>query len=150
MKEVRAAYYFTIIIDETKDIIKKEQMTFVLWYALKGVVQERFISYTYCEELNAAAMTEYIHKALQSVGLHISNCVSQCYNGASVMSGTHSGVKTRIQQENPRAIYIHCHAHQLIFVPFLMLPTSSHSLNPSMSLCLPQCHTVFFSKSSMI
>ena len=59
MEEVRAAYYFTIIIDETKDIIKKEQMTFVLRYALKGVVQERFISY-YCEELNAAAMTEYI------------------------------------------------------------------------------------------
>ena len=29
------------------------------------------------------------------------------------MSCTHSGVKTRIQQENPRAIYIHCHAHQL-------------------------------------
>ena len=29
------------------------------------------------------------------------------------MSGTHSGVKSRIQQENPRAIYIYCHAHQL-------------------------------------
>ena len=39
MEEVRAAHYFTIIIDETKDISKKEQMTFVLRYALKGVVK---------------------------------------------------------------------------------------------------------------
>ena len=30
MEEVRAAHYFTIIIDETKDISKKEQMTFFL------------------------------------------------------------------------------------------------------------------------
>ena len=29
------------------------------------------------------------------------------------MSSVNTGVKTRIQQDNPRAIYIHCHAHQL-------------------------------------
>ena len=91
--EVRAARYYTVIVDETKDISKKEQMTFVLRYVLNGVVHERFVSYTHCEELNAAALTSYIYKALDSVHLHINNCVSQCYDGASVMSGPHTGVQ---------------------------------------------------------
>uniref|UniRef100_A0A1X7V0P6 TTF-type domain-containing protein n=1 Tax=Amphimedon queenslandica TaxID=400682 RepID=A0A1X7V0P6_AMPQE len=113
ISEVKSARYYTIIVDETKDVSKKEQLTLVLRYVLEGVVYERFVSYTYCEELNAAALTSYIYKALDSVHLDIQECVSQCYDGASVMSGAYSGVKARIQQDNPRAIYIHCHAHQL-------------------------------------
>ena len=45
--------------------------------------------------------------------LNITDCVSQCYDGASVMSGSLTGVCTRILQDNPKAIEIHCHAHQL-------------------------------------
>ena len=113
ISEVKSARYYTIIVDETKDVSKKEQLTLVLRYVLKGVVHERFVSYTHCEELNAAALTSYIYKALDSIHLDIKECVSQCYDGASVMSGAYSGVKTRILQDNPRATYIHCHAHQL-------------------------------------
>uniref|UniRef100_A0A1X7V0B1 HAT C-terminal dimerisation domain-containing protein n=1 Tax=Amphimedon queenslandica TaxID=400682 RepID=A0A1X7V0B1_AMPQE len=54
--EVRAARYYSIVTDKTKHISNKEQMTSVICYALKGVVHERFISYTHCEELNAAAL----------------------------------------------------------------------------------------------
>ena len=46
----------------------------------------------------------------------ISNCISQCYDGASVMSGHLSGVRARVADENPSAIYIHCNAHQLNLV----------------------------------
>ena len=113
ISEVKSARYYTIIVDETKDVSIKEQLTLVLRYVLKGVVHERFVSYTHCEELNAAALTSYIYKALDSIHLDIKECVSQCYDGASVMSGAYSGVKTRILQDNPRATYIHCHAHQL-------------------------------------
>ena len=113
INEVRVARYYTILVDETKDISKKEQLTLILRYVLNGVVHERFISYSYCEELHAAAITSYIYDALTGIGLSIANCVSQCYDGASVMSGSSTGVCTRILQDNPKAIYIHCHAHQL-------------------------------------
>ena len=39
--------------------------------------------------------------------------VSQCYDGASVMSGSCSGVSARIKELNPKAVYIHCCAHRL-------------------------------------
>ena len=56
IKEVRVAHYYTILVDETKDNSKKEQLTLILRYVLKGVIHERFISYYYCEELHAAAL----------------------------------------------------------------------------------------------
>ena len=104
IKEVRVAHYYTILVDETKDISKKEQLTLILCYVLKGVIHERFISYYYCEELHAAALTSYIYEVLAKMGLNIADCVSQCYDGASVMSGSLTGVQTRILQDNPRAI----------------------------------------------
>lgn len=38
---------------------------------------------------------------------------SQCYDGASNMSGARTGVATRISSEEKRAIYVHCYAHAL-------------------------------------
>ena len=66
--------------------------------------------------MNSEALFTYIMKALREMDIDVSNCVSQCYDGASVMSGCNTGVRTRITDVNPAAIYIHCHAHQLNLV----------------------------------
>ena len=113
VSEIKTAHYYTLIVDETKDISKKEQLTLVLRYVLNSCVYERFISYTQCDELHAAALTLYILEGLHHINLDITDCVSQCYDGASVMSDACNGVKVKIMEQNPRAIYIHCHAHQL-------------------------------------
>jgi hypothetical protein len=115
-EELHIAQYYTIIADETKDVSKTEQLSLVLRYVLNGNTHERFISFTKCEELNATAIFTYIMRALQEIGVHISNCVSQCYDGAAVMAGHLSGVRKRVTDVNPAAIYIHCHAHQLNLV----------------------------------
>uniref|UniRef100_A0A1X7V068 DUF4371 domain-containing protein n=1 Tax=Amphimedon queenslandica TaxID=400682 RepID=A0A1X7V068_AMPQE len=144
INEVKEARYFTIMIDETKDISKKEQLTLILRYVLKGVIHERFISYSNCEELNAAALTSYIYDVLTKNGLNIADCVSQCYNGASVISGSLTGVRTRILEDNPKAVYIHCHAHQLN----LALVDCCHSLSfASDFLALLESLCVFMSSS---
>lgn len=39
--------------------------------------------------------------------------IGQCYDGAAAMKGHRSGLKTRLQAENPKAIYVHCYAHTL-------------------------------------
>ena len=115
-EEGRKACHYTLIVDKIKDVSKREQLSLVLRYVYEGNIYERFISYSHAQELNASAITEYILNALTDLKLNISDCISQCYDGASVMSSCCSGVKTRILEKNPKAIYIHCHAHQLILV----------------------------------
>ena len=56
-EKLRTARYFTIIADETKDISKSKQLSFVLRYVFNGNTHERFISYTNCAELNADSLT---------------------------------------------------------------------------------------------
>ena len=114
--EISGARYFTLIADETKDISKSEQLSIVLRYIHNCKTYERFISYTKCEELNAEALFSYIMSALKELDIDINNCISQYYDGASVMSGCQTGVRARISEINPSAIYIHCHAHQLNLV----------------------------------
>ena len=39
--------------------------------------------------------------------------LGQCYDGASNMSGTKSGLATQIKVEESRAIFSHCYRHSL-------------------------------------
>ena len=92
-KEVQSAHFYTIMADETKDISKSEQLSLVLRYLYNGITHERFISFTKCDELNCEAIFSYIMTGLRDIDVDISNCVSQCYDGASVMSGCITGVR---------------------------------------------------------
>lgn len=40
-----------------------------------------------------------------------SQLIAQAYDGAASMQGQYSGLKTRIQEENPRVIYVWYSAH---------------------------------------
>ena len=51
------------------------------------------------------------------LGLNIKDCIAQCYDGASVMSGHLSGVQSRIRERvGSGCVYIHCYAHRLNLV----------------------------------
>ena len=82
--EVKEAGYFTIIA-ETKDISKRE-LSIVLRYVYSGIVHERFVGYVHAHKLDASALSQCILKTLSDMDIDIAYCVSQCYDGASVMS----------------------------------------------------------------
>ena len=64
-------------------------------------------------DLDAKALVEKIVARLQVLGLHIEQCVAQCYDRASVMSGQMSGVQRRLREiVGNGCVYIHCHAHR--------------------------------------
>ena len=67
----------------------------------------------YVDELDANSLTKFIVETLDKYGIQLQNCVSQGYNGASVMSGACTGVQTRMKAHCPKAVYIHCCAHKL-------------------------------------
>ena len=111
--EVQDAQYYSLLVDETKDISKIEQISVMVRYSVGGSVCERFIDYIAARELNAQSLVGYITSFLQKVNLSLQNCVCQCYDGAAVMSRECAGVQARIKEIAPQATYIHCYAHQL-------------------------------------
>ena len=53
---------------------------------------------------------------LRELKLDLNNCVAQCYDGASVMSGRTAGVQSKLREIQPSCLYVHCYAHRLNLV----------------------------------
>ena len=107
--ELQEASFYTIIADETRT---SANVNIVLRYVYDGTVRERFLGFVHAHELNASSLSEY-SKTLSDLHINIQFCVSQCYDGASVMSGQYAGV---IKELNNKAVYVHCCAHRLNLV----------------------------------
>ncbi|XP_076841026.1 zinc finger MYM-type protein 1-like [Brachyhypopomus gauderio] len=107
-EEVKNSEVFSIVADETKDVKKKEQISLVLRYYYNGAIQESFLHFESTEKLDAAGLSDKIIHILENHGLEYKkNLVGQAYDGASVMSGKHSGVQARIKEEAKYAFYFH-------------------------------------------
>ena len=65
---------------------------------------------------DAATLPLLIKDVLLRLGWSLDDCRGQCYDGASAMSGIHSGVQARIAEEQPNAFYGHCTEHSLNLV----------------------------------
>ncbi|XP_060210506.1 uncharacterized protein LOC132637434 [Lycium barbarum] len=106
--------YFSLLVDESCDVSRKEQMAIVLRYVDRwGSVVERFIGIVHVRNTSALCLKEAIVNYLAQHSLSLSNIRGQCYDGASNMQGRLSGLKILIQQESRSAHAIHCFAHQL-------------------------------------
>ena len=51
--------------------------------------------------------------ALKSLDLNVNDVRGQGYDNGSNMKGKHQGVKTRLLEINPRALYMPCSCHSL-------------------------------------
>ena len=113
MKDISSGL-FSILVYESRDVSMKEQMAVVLHYVDgNGCVIEHFLEVERVANTTALSLKDAIDKLLSIHGLSVSRLQGQCYDGASNMRGEFNGLKTLILQENPRAYYVHCFAHQL-------------------------------------
>lgn len=105
---------FAILVDETKDASKKEQLSFLIRFIDKNYnIQEKALGCYHMKKCDALSLSDAILKIIRENKLDIKKCVAQCYDGASVMSGSFTGVQKRIADIIPQAVYIHCYAHRL-------------------------------------
>ena len=105
---------FGILVDETRDISKKEQMAIVLRFIDKeGKIKERFIGITHVKDTCSSTLKEGIDLVLSEHGLSISRIRGQGYDGASNMQGEFNDLKTLIMRESSSAYFVHCFARQL-------------------------------------
>lgn len=54
-----------------------------------------------------------VNAVLAQYKLPLSKLRGQCYDGASNVSSKISGLQKRIREEEPRALFVHCNAHNL-------------------------------------
>lgn len=116
VKEVKESSFISVLADETRDISRKEQMSFCIRYFYRGQIYERFISFTEVRDLTASGLTKAIYSVLQQNNITGVEIVAQSYDGANVMSGKYNGVQEIFRQKYSKAIYIHCYAHRLNLV----------------------------------
>ncbi|XP_060201789.1 uncharacterized protein LOC132630220 [Lycium barbarum] len=106
--------YFALLVDESFDVSRKEQMAVVLRYVdRKGFVMERLIDIVHVQDTSVLSLKSAIVNLLSQHSLSLSYVRGQCYDGASNMQGEIKGLKKLIRQESFSAYSIHCFAHQL-------------------------------------
>ncbi len=119
--------FIALMLDETTDIGNDEQTTIVLRRVTDSFdVHEEFVGLYKVPSIDAATLTSVAKDALCRLNIPISKLRGQCYDGASSMRGARSGVATRIMEDEPRAVYIHCYGHSI-----------SLAVNDAIKLSLP-------------
>ncbi|KAL4085349.1 hypothetical protein QTP88_027208 [Uroleucon formosanum] len=66
--------------------------------------------------VDAESLSAHIFAYLTKNNMDTFNVVAQSYDGTNVMSGKFNGVKDRIKNKFPYAIYTHCMAHRINLV----------------------------------
>ena len=105
---------FSILVDESRDLLGKEQMVVVLRYVdEKWHVIERFIGIEHVACTTVLSLEVAIDSLFFRHGLSMSRLCGQGYDGTNNMQGEFNGLKTLILKENEGAFNVHCFAHQL-------------------------------------
>ncbi|GJM87929.1 hypothetical protein PR202_ga03935 [Eleusine coracana subsp. coracana] len=105
---------FCIIVDESRDESRKEQMALVVRFVDKdGFVRKRFFYLIHVHDTCSATLKEKLSIILAHHKLDIQSIRGQGYDGASNMRGEWNGLQAKFNQECPYAYYVHCFTHQL-------------------------------------
>ena len=119
--ELEKALYYSIILDFTPDVSRKEQMTLVVRfvYAVPGEevnVREHFLGFVQVSDTSGQGLTACLLDELSKKGISLQNMRSQGYDNGSNMKGKNVGVQKRILDLNPRAFFVPCGSHSLNLV----------------------------------
>lgn len=102
VQQVQEAKFFAVMIDETTDISKKEQVSLVIRYTDERFnVHERFVGFERTTAMTGEALFNLLLDWLKRLNLDVKNIVGQSYDGASAMRGEYKGVASRLKEVAP-------------------------------------------------
>lgn len=147
LEELKNTDFVSIQADETTDVTCRAQFSIIVRYVYKNEIYERFLGfYDVSSNKTAIGLSRKILEVLNSCKIGKNKLVSQTYDGASVMSGSKSGVQTIIKQTYPQALFVHCYAHQLNLV---LLHSSKQILDVKLFICNLTSFKTFFARSPL-
>jgi len=108
---------FCLIVDETRDESRREQITLVIRFVDKsGFIREWFLDIVHVKDTTASTLNREIFFVLSHHNLDVQNIRGQGYDDASNMLWEWNGLQALFINDCPYAYYIHCLAHQLQLV----------------------------------
>ena len=109
---------YALLADECTDISGKQMMTVVIRYvsSTSGKISERTIGTVRVNNTCSEDLFNTVTTVLARVNLRLSQARGQAYDGASNMSGHLTGLASRVKEESPLAMNIHCCNHRLNLV----------------------------------
>ena len=131
MEEIKAAKYFSILLDSTPDVSHIDQVTLIVRYikvdSSEVKIKKSFLNFFPLHRKNADKITKSILDEFQRNGLDIMMCRGQAYDNASNMAGIRFGVLCRIKQVNSKAIFISRANYSLSLAGVHAVASSEHS-----------------------
>ena len=109
--------FFTFMEDGNKDKNHRENIAIAARYVKNGEICESLLSMETTVFLDAKTFTNKTLETLVKYDINPKNMLSQCYDGASVMSGKKGGVQALIKEKLEKEItYVHCYNHRVHLV----------------------------------
>jgi len=129
---IKMSRMLSISVDSTFDASRKEQVSFVIRYVdeLLGDVFERVVAVKESPATSGQDLYELFKSIMEKKNFHWKEeFVGQSYDGASNISGNYKGLQARIKQENPRALFVWCHAHRLALIVKQAVSSDSNTID---------------------
>ena len=117
ISEIRQAQYYSLMIDETMDCSRHEQLVICFRYCDSQLeIHELFTGFHELEHQDAETLFKIVNDILLRFNVDLNNCSGQCYDGAANVAGSLNGLQSRIREAEPRAMFVHCTAHSINLV----------------------------------
>lgn len=117
--EINGAPFFTVMVDGFRDRNGTEILSIAFRYVSGITAKESLLAFRCIDNLDAETIAAAVLDTMDKFGLDKTKLISQCYDGASVMSGSgkKGGVQKIIALKLGRKIpFIHCFSHRLHLV----------------------------------
>ena len=105
--------FFSLMIDESTDIATTQTLIVYIRFVSNGEVTTRFLELSKLAGGTAEQILDCVVEIMETRHLPVEKLFGIATDGASVMTGTCSGVTTRMKKKNPFILSMHCIAHRL-------------------------------------
>ena len=78
--------FYGIIVDETSDISRTEQVSMCLRYVIDGETKETFAGFYKTDSTEGEVLYELVKAAVSTLELSLGNIIAECFDGAVNMS----------------------------------------------------------------
>ena len=138
LEDIHKSPFVAVMVDETTDKSNKEQLTLVIrWVSKELIVSEEFLGLYCLSTANAQGIVNVMKDAFLRFQIPWTKLRGQCYDGCNTMAGAKAGVAARIEELEPRAVFVHCYGHALNLG---VSDTIKHST--AMKDCLDTCFEI--------